>query len=273
MMHRLSLMNISLFTTMIAFNLTPSSLLSKNGVSLRNPSYPTKGGFISVFSSGTVQRPVVMIRARRARRQDVMPPAFAGARPRMHLRRCAPRMPARCPQAAPQSRLPARTNQTAPPQARGQRGCGTAEQEKRRGGRAGAAAHGAEKPLSVREAADAGAEAGALCPLAEEAPPVLLRTALRRIHGGAVGADGDAVHRHGPGGHAVFIAGHGGNGVQHVHTGNHLAEHGVLPVQVRARRPRFGRRLPPLRARPPLSARWRPRGRRCPVRTAQNRTG
>lgn len=38
MMHRLSLMNISLFTTMIAFNLTPSSLLSKNGVSLRNPS-------------------------------------------------------------------------------------------------------------------------------------------------------------------------------------------------------------------------------------------
>ena len=105
-----------------------------------------------------------------------------------------------------------------------------AGQEKRRGTRA--VRGPARKAAFHQEAADAGAEAGALCPLAEEAPPVLCGTALRRIHGGAVGADGDAVHRHGLGGHAVFIAGHGGNGVQHVHAGNHLAEHGVLPVQV-----------------------------------------
>ena len=50
MMHRLSLMNISLFTTMIAFNLTPSSLLSKTASLCVILPYPTKGGFISVFS-------------------------------------------------------------------------------------------------------------------------------------------------------------------------------------------------------------------------------
>lgn len=100
------------------------------------------------FFGGIVQRPVVMIRA-------------------------APRMPARFAQDALQKPpVPPRTNQNSPAAGRvARRGCGAAEQEKRRGGRAGPRT--ARKAAFRQEAADAGAEAGALCPLAEEAPPVL----------------------------------------------------------------------------------------------------
>ena len=100
------------------------------------------------FFGGIVQRPVVMIRA-------------------------APRMPARFAQAAPQKPpVPPRTNQNSPAAGHmARRGCGTAGQEKRRGIRA--VRGPARKAAFRQEAADAGAEAGALCPLAEEAPPVL----------------------------------------------------------------------------------------------------
>ncbi len=100
------------------------------------------------FFGGIVQRPVVMIRA-------------------------APRMPARFAQAAPQKPpVPPRTNQNSPAAGHmARRGCGAAGQEKRRGTRA--VRGPARKAAFRQEAADAGAEAGALCPLAEEAPPVL----------------------------------------------------------------------------------------------------
>lgn len=58
MKRRFSLMNISLFTTMIAFSLTPNSLLSKNDASLRNPSLSYIWWFFLSFLEQFISRGV-----------------------------------------------------------------------------------------------------------------------------------------------------------------------------------------------------------------------
>ena len=96
------------------------------------------------------------------------------------------------------------------------------------GAAARCAARRGETRFLVREAADAEAEEEALSPAAGGSRSRALALLCGAYTAALSSAYGDAVYRLRPRRHR-FHRRHSRDGIQHIHAGYHLAEHGILP--------------------------------------------